>query len=150
MTTYSGVFTNAVYHFGIGEIDWASGQTNLYTLLLSARTAGMQTGWAHYSDVANQLAASGNYTLGGNVMAPANITNSSLTEQFGCANTAFTGSTFTAYWAVVQHTGATPTTATNALISYHDMGGAQQVINGTLTCQWGSGFVFTCAVAVEA
>jgi hypothetical protein len=149
VTTYSGVFTNAIYHFGIGEINWASGQTNIWAVLLSARTAAMQTGWAHYSDILNQLAASGNYSTGGNVMAPADITNSSLTEQFGAANTSFTASTFTASWAVVQH-GTTQTTATNALLSYHDMGGAQQVINGTLTCQWGSGFVFTNAVAIEA
>ena len=150
---HSGVFSGtgaasgAVYHFGVGEVNWTTGQTDLYCMLCS-NTAPTQT-WSHYSDVTNQLTAAGNYTLGGNVMAPSTVVIASLVGQYGAAATVFSASTFNAYYAIVQHI-TTATTATNALLSYHDLGGSQPVSNGTLTLNWGAAGVFTNTVATDA
>jgi hypothetical protein len=150
---HSGVFSGtgagngAIYHFGIGEINWTTGQTDIYCMLCNV-TAPTQT-WSHYSDVTDQLTAAGNYVLGGNALAPTTVVMSALVGQYGAAAEAFTASTFSAYYAIVQHT-TTSTTATNPLLSYHDLGGVQAVVNGTLTLNWGAAGVFTNTVAADA
>jgi hypothetical protein len=142
----SAVYDQAMFHFGTGEINWTTGQTDVYCLLCG--NTGPTKTHAHYSDVAGQLTATGNYTVGGNVMAPVTVALASNVAQFDAADTAWTAATFTAYFAIVNH--GTLAGATNALISYHDLGGAQAVVSGTLTLQWAATGVFTITVAAAA
>lgn len=149
--THSGVYSPAPGHFAIGEIDWANGQTNI-NVILFGNTAPTQAN-AHYTDLSGELTGgSGGYTSGGTAIAPDNTSLSSLQTRFkAAAATAYGGLTVNAYYAALQHCGATPTTATNALLSYHDLGGVQAVVSGTLTMTWNTTYgCFTNTVAADA
>jgi hypothetical protein len=148
--THSGVYSPAPGHFGIGEIDWALAQTNIYVILFG-NTAPTQAN-AHYGDLSGELTGgSGGYSSGGMAIAPANITLSSLETRFlANAATAYGGLTVNAYYAALQHI-ASATTSTNALLSYHDLGGVQAVVSGTLTMTWNvTHGCFTNTVAADA
>jgi hypothetical protein len=149
--THSGVYSPAPGHFGIGEIDWALGQTNIYVILFGNTTPTQAN--AHYTDLSGELSNGvGGYTAGGTAIAPANIVLNSLETRFMAnAATAYGGLTVNAYFAALQHTGALPTTSTNALLSYHDLGGVQAVVSGTLTMTWNATHgCFTNTVAADA
>ena len=148
--THSGVYSPAPGHFGIGEIDWALAQTDIF-VILCGNTAPTQAN-AHYTDLSGELAGgSGGYTSGGMAIAPANIVLNSLETRFMAnAATAYGGLTVNAYYALLQHT-TTPTTSTNPMLSYHDLGGVQAVVSGTLTMTWNSTHgCFTNTVAADA
>ena len=148
--THSGVYSPAPGHFAIGEIDWALAQTNIYVALLG-NTAPTQAN-AHYGDLSGELSNGvGGYTAGGMAIAPANTSLSSLETRFlANAATAYGGLTVNAYYALLHHT-ATPNTSTNALLSYHDLGGVQAVVSGTLTMTWNATHgCFTNTVAADA
>jgi hypothetical protein len=140
----SAVYDNAVVHFGIGEVNWTTGQTDIYATLCG-NTAPTKT-HAHYSDITGQLGSGSGYTTGGMVF-PSLVTAAlaSNVVQFDGGDCAWTASTFTAYFAITNH--GTLAGATNALLSYHDLGGAQSVVSGTLTLQWAATGVFTITVS---
>lgn len=144
MTSF--VYDNGIVHFGIGEVNWTLGQTDIYATLLTAQPTKT---WAHYSDLTGQVAAGGGYTTGGMVF-PSLVTAVMVSTvcQYDGGDCAFSGATFSAAFASVNH--GTLAGATNANLSAHDLGGTQTVTAGTLTLVWGGTGVFTITVAAAS
>lgn len=150
----SAVYDNAAVHFGIGEINWTAGQTDVFATLCTGTYSPNKNTHAHYSDLTNQLAASGNYTTGGNLVYSAGTTlvtaalaaNVCKFDSDDCTWANLTSSS-TFEYTCVNH-GALAT-AGNALITYHDMG-TQQVTAGTLTLTWNANGIFTITVTAAS
>ena len=142
----SAVYDNALYHFGIGEVNFTTASRLWATL--EGNTGPTKT-HAHYSDIAAQLTAVGNYVLGGDSCTPGTCTVASNVTQFDMPDAVWTAASFSAYFSIVDW-GATATTATNPLMSYHDLGGIQTVTNGTLTLTWAATGVFTLTSSAAA
>lgn len=145
----SAIYDQALYHFGIGEIAFAT--ASHIWIMLDSNTAPTKT-HAHYSDVSSvgpQLAASGNYVLGGTTDTLGTCTIVSNVCQFDAPDASWTSATFSAYYAISQH-GTAATTTTNALMSYHDLGGVQQVTAGTFTLVWAATGLFTLTSSAAA
>ena len=145
----NAVYDNAIPHFAIGEVTWNSGDTDI-RVCLGVNTSPTKTD-AHWSDIgADELAdATGGYTR--DTMSIGTLTTAhmvSTVTHFESTATAWTSATFTAYYASTCHGVAK--TATNPLISYHNLG-TQAVIAGTLTLTWAnaSGGVFTMTASAE-
>jgi hypothetical protein len=135
----SAVYDNALYHFGIGEVNFTTASRIWATL--EGNTGPTKT-HAHYSDIAAQLTATGNYVLGGATTTPGTCTVVSNVTQFDAPDAAWTAASFSAYFSIVDW-GSTATTAANPLMSYHDLGGVQTVTVGTLTLVWAATGIFT-------
>lgn len=139
----SAVYNNALYHFGIGEIAWVNPTTDIYCLL-TTNTAPTKT-HAHYSEVSGVEISGGNYVAGGEDLPIATTVHlDTSVAHFESGNTVWSGVSFTTYYAITQHT-TTPTTTTNPLITYHDLG-EQTVTSGTFTLQWATTGVFTITI----
>ena len=150
----TGVFDHAMGHFGIGEINWSTGQTDIFAMLQD-NTLPTKATYAHYSDVkaqpSPQLANGNGYTTGGLAIAPITADHNgggSTIVQFDAADLAIAGSTYSTYGTILNH--GVIATDTNALISYHQFGGVQTVVAGTLTIAWAATGCFTITVGAEA
>jgi hypothetical protein len=136
----SAIYDNCIQHIGIGEINWSTGQTDIYALLVD-NTPPVKT-HSHYSSVSGQLPTGNGYTLGGNVMAPTTVSIASNVAIFDSADVSWINASFTSYYAIVYHNVGTP-----PLISYHDFGGAKTVTSGRLTVEWAYDGVFHMTIA---
>ena len=133
----------------IGEVTWNAADSDI-RVILNGNVAPTKTD-AHWSDVStDELAdATGNYTQC--TMAIGTLTTAhvvSTVTHFESTATAWSGATFTAYYASTCHGAAK--TAANPLLSYHNLG-TQAVVAGTLTLTWAnaSGGVFTMTASAE-
>lgn len=152
----SAVYDNAALHFGIGEINWTTAQTDILSCLLKTTGTPTKTD-AHWSDIgSDELAdATGGYTQctkSIEIKTPNLVSN---VAYFGVvSNTAWTAATFTTRWQAACHGAAK--TATNPMIVYHDFGSDQAVVSGTLTLDWSGtenttdSKVFTITITAEA
>ena len=93
--------------------------------------------WADVS--ANEVTGSG-YTISGGALDGKGVTQAATTK-FDATDEAWTGSTLTAYHAVIWDN----TVATDDLICSFDLGGAQTVTSGTFTIQWNANGIITLA-----
>lgn len=133
----------------IGEVTWNSGDSDI-RVVLNVNQAPTKTD-AHYSDIAEDevTEASAGYTRGDMVIGTLTTAHMvSTVTHFESTASAWTGATFTAYYASVMH-GASAT-AGDPLLSYHNLG-TQAVVAGTLTLTWAtaSGGVFTMTASAE-
>lgn len=95
----------------------------------------------YWSDVsANELAESGNYTAGGEILSGQAITKAATTK-FDAEDTVWSNATFTAYHAVVYDA------TTGELIASIDFGEAKIVASAPFTIQWNSSGIVTIAEA---
>ncbi len=98
-------------------------------------------GWSSVS--ANELAATGGYTAGGNTLASPTVIVASDKGVFDAADSSWTTATFTAYHAVIYND--TPTSPADPLIASIDFGGAKTVSNGTFTIQFHANGILSIA-----
>ena len=145
----NAVYDNAITHFAIGEVTWNSGDADIY-VILNVNSAPTKTD-AHWSDVGEDevLEAAAGYDRCTKVIGTLTTAHMvSTVTHFESTATAWTGATFTAYYASTCH-GAVQTNA-NPLLSYHNLG-TQAVVAGTLTLTWAtaSGGVFTMTASTE-
>jgi len=90
---------------------------------------------------ANEVAGTG-YTAGGKALTGVTVNYASDTLTLNADDVSWTGSTITAYYAVVYD--ATPgSAATNPLISYVNFGGPESDTNGTFQITWAAGGIAT-------
>ena len=99
------------------------------------------------SDVTNEITGTG-YTAGGATLGSVTVgyTAGTNTLKFDAADSAWSGSTLTARYAVVYD--ATPgTDATRPLICYGDFGADVSTTSGTFTVTWDSAGIATLTAA---
>lgn len=146
----SAVFDNAMIAFGTAVVNWTTDVNDIWCGLGGSGfgAAVSKSGWDTYSDLTNEMTGTG-YEAGGTELDVITVALNSNVAQFDSQNTSWTSATFTAYYAYTDH-GATKTTSGNPLISYHDLGGAQAVVAGTLTLQWASSGVFNITITAAA
>lgn len=150
----SAVFDHVIEHAftDTGDINWTTAQVLQWVGLGATGFAAAvnKNTWSHYSDITNQVASGNGYTTGGEQLvvgtAAAGATN---VCKFPATDTAWTASTFDAYDAFT-HSGATRTTSTGVLITYHGLGGVQSVVAGTLTLEWHADGVWKVTISDAA
>lgn len=91
-----------------------------------------------YSDT-NELPTAGGYTQGGAALAGKSVTEGATTK-WDANDRAWTGATFTAYFAQLYDASAS-----DNVIALIDFGGAQAVVSGTFTIQWNANGIITLA-----
>ena len=145
----NAVYDNAIKHFVIGEVTWLAADTDI-RVVLNVNAAPTKTD-EHWGDVGEDevTEASAGYdraTMQIGTLATAHMV--STVTHFESSATAWTGATFTAYYASTFHGAAQ--TAADPLLSYHNLG-TQAVVAGTLTLTWAnaSGGVFTMTASAE-
>ena len=90
---------------------------------------------------ANELAATGGYSTGGNTLGSKEVTQAATTK-WDAADTEWTSATFTAYNAVIYDTSVS-----DNLIATIGFGGAQIVSAGTFKIQFDTEGIITLATA---
>lgn len=127
------------------EIDW---DTDVIKVMLTTSTyVPNQDTHQYKSSVTNEITGTG-YTAGGATLASVTATYTAATNilALDAADTAWTGATFTARYAVVYD--STPATdATRPLICWIDFGADQSVSAGTFTITWAAGGIVTITVS---
>ena len=128
-----------------GEINWLSNALKVM-LCTSAYTPDQDT-HQNKSSVTNEASGTG-YTAGGAALATptVNYTAGTNTLVLDAADTAWTGSTITARYAVIYN--STPgTDATRPLIAYVDFGADVSTTAGTFTITWDAAGLVTLTAA---
>lgn len=128
-----------------GEINWLSNALKVM-LCTSAYTPDQDT-HQYKSSVTNEASGTG-YTAGGALLATptVNYTAGTNTLVLDAADTAWTGSTITARYAVIYN--STPgTDATRPLIAYVDFGADVSTTAGTFTITWDAAGLVTLTAA---
>lgn len=87
---------------------------------------------------ANEIAATGNYTVGGETLANLSVTGG-ITTMWNADDVAWTTATFNASYCVLHDT----TAANSGLIACIDFGGIKAVSAGTFTIQWNAAGIMT-------
>jgi hypothetical protein len=131
----SAIYDNCMQHIGIGEIQWVTGNTNIYSALIGDAPP-VKTD-SHYSSIIGELGSGNGYTSGGNPMAPTTVSIASNVAVFDSENVSWLGASLTAYYAIVYQNAGTP-----PLISYHDFRGPKTVTSGRFTVEWAYDGVF--------
>jgi len=122
-----------------GDVDLDTGGDTLKCALLDDSHSFSANG-AVWGDVsANELANGNGYTTGGATLANQSVTEAATTK-FDADDTAWTGSTFSAYHAVIYDV-----TNTSSLICSIDFSGEQSVVSGTFTIEWSANGIITLA-----
>ena len=166
MTTYaSAVFDNAIINAfapaaGANQAKWPTSSSVVFCVLGSTAVDTNKTTYATYNDIKYSTweinTVSTGYTLGGGVMSTtAAALTSSVAKFIASAATVFSGTgTITTKGAATQYAASSSTTATNPLMSYHDLTGgtgtAQTAVAGSLTLNWAVGGVFTITISAQA
>lgn len=130
------VYGLAQKHFASGDIVWAT-DTVKVALLTSTYVPNQDT-HEFYSDLTNELAASGNYTTGGASLASKAIsydtaTNNEILDAADLTFTALTPSAAFRYAVVYKSTG---TGTTSPLICWVDFGADQNPGGSDFTLTW--------------
>ena len=168
MTTYaSAVFDNAIINAfnpaaGANQAKWATQSASapcVFCVLGNAAVDTNKTAYATYNDIKYSTweinTVSTGYTLGGGAMSTTGAALSSSVAKFvAAAATVFSGTgTITVKTAITQYAAATSTTATNPIMSYHDLtsasGTSQTAVAGSLTLNWAVGGVFTITISAQ-
>lgn len=132
----SGIYNRFKANLMNKEVDLEADTIKVALMNNSHAFTATNTVWANVS--ANEMTGSGYTTLGATLAGKA-VTEAATTI-WDATDAAWTGSTFTAYHAVVYDT-----TATSNLICSFDLGGAQTVSSGTFTIQWNASGIITLA-----
>jgi hypothetical protein len=114
-------------------------------MLTTSTNSISQTADTVKADVTNELAATGGYTAGGEILGSKTYAASSLTTTFDAADTSWTSATFSTDQAHIYDD--TPTTPADPLMSYIDFGATQTVSAGTFTLQYNASGIVAVAVA---
>lgn len=90
-------------------------------------------------DLTNELAATGNYSTGGEVLTTKAVTQAATTD-WDADDTVWSSATFTARYGIIVDI-----TATNNLVALIDFGTDKTVTAGTFTIQWHTDGIITLA-----
>ena len=136
MAVTTKIYGLAQKHFASGDIVWAT-DTVKVALATSTYTPNQDT-HEFFSDITNELAASGNYTAGGASLASKAIsydtaTNNEILDAADLTFTALTPSAAFRYAIVYKSTG---TSTTSELIAYIDFGADQNPAGSDFTLSW--------------
>jgi hypothetical protein len=120
--------------WGSAPVNW-TGDTIKVALTTSSYTPNQDT-HEFFSDVTNELAATGGYLAGGASLGTKtlNYASASNEAQLLAANTSWSSASFTTRNAIIYK--STGTNSTSLLMGYVQFGGDQTVSSGTFTIQW--------------
>jgi hypothetical protein len=128
--------------YGLGvSSQWGSAPVNFASdtikvaLTTSSYTPNQDT-HNFFSDVTNELAASGGYSTGGVTLGTKNVgyDTASNEARLTAANSSWSSASFTTRNAIIYK--STGTNSTSLLMGYVQFGGDQTVSSGTFTIQW--------------
>jgi hypothetical protein len=136
----SFVYNKAKESFGKGELAWTT-DTFKVSLHTSTYTPNQDT-HQFYSDLTNEITASGSYSTGGATLASLAVSVDTTNDraEFDAADVAITGFTNVFRYAVVYK--STGVSATSRLIALIDFGSDVTVTNSTYTLTWNADGVF--------
>lgn len=142
------VYGNAQGHFTNGAIDWDT-DTIKVSLHTSTYVPAQDTDDFH-NDATNELAASGNYTAGGNTLANCTRTYTGATNVLkldadDVTFTALTPSAAFRYGVIYKDRGGASTA--DELIAYIDFGADQNPGGNDFVISWNAGGVITLTAA---
>ena len=125
-------------------IDFDDAGTSVKVALCTSTYTPNQDTHDFFNDVTNELAASGNYTAGGNAVGSKTVTqddtnNGATFDGADVAWTALTPSAAFRYGILYKDTG---TASTSALIAYLDFGADQNPAGNNFTIQWHADGIF--------
>lgn len=136
----SGIYSNFKYNCFAGRQDLeADSPSDVIKVALMDTNHSFNAAhnvWGQVS--ANELAAAGNYTTGGNILTDQTITKAALTK-FDGDDVLWPDASFTAYHAVIYNS------TTGDLIASIDFGGAQSPAGALFTIQWNASGIMTLA-----
>jgi hypothetical protein len=134
----SGIYNRFKANLMNKEVDLEADTIKVALLDTDHTFTATNTVWSDISS--NDLTTAGTgYTAGGATLSGKAVTEGATTK-WDAVDVQWTGSTFTAYHAVVYDT-----TVSNNLIASYDFGGAQTVTSGTFTIQWSTDGLITLA-----
>jgi hypothetical protein len=134
-------FDLGVKHLLKGDLNFTTGQTDLYVMLMGSGytfTKATQEFLSTTGVRTNEITGDG-YTEDGEMITiassqPERVQDTDWFIRVDGADVSWTTASFTAYGALLyKNTG---TDSTSILIAYQDFGGAKTVTNGTFTLQW--------------
>ena len=150
MTDTSAMFDNAMVKMGSGLTTWVTGQHATKWVLLGDSTCLTDCGtnkatWSTFADITTDTheishATYASYITGG--MNPTSIATGALATSvayYDLADCSWTAATMAGVrCGLIKGDGATITTATTPLLTYHAFGADQSVTSGTFTIVWAS------------
>ena len=153
----SAVFDYASVAMMTGLVDIQENNTSTFCVLGQPEGEPAKATWAIYNDIAwaesslFEIAAVDGYALGGSGVATVvpTVTGAVVGLKTSAPLVFTTNATITAEYAIIQYAESSPTTTTNPLLCYVDIG-AQSVTNGTLTLTWAAAGIFTQTIAAAA
>lgn len=137
----SGVYNQFKTEIMNKEIDLVADDIKVALLDNSHSFTQTAVGWAASSTNANELAATGGYSAGGESLGTKVVSQESTHGKYTAANVSWTSATFSAYHAVIYDD--TPASPAKPLICSIDFSGIQSVSSGTFTIQWAAGGIIT-------
>jgi len=123
----SGIYTCFITDLGDASVNW---ETDTIKVCLLRANHTFSASHTTYTDIfANELAGTGNYTVGGAELGAKDMYSGST--KLDAADASWASATFTAYHAVLYDV-----TNSNSLICSIDFGQAQPVTSTTFTIRW--------------
>ncbi len=140
------MYSNFPYNLLLDKHGDFTGETTLKCLLCTSTYTPNQDTHNFHDDITNEVAATGNYSTGGEIMTTTNPTVSGRVTTFDTADTTWSASTITARYAVIyDYTGGS--SATNPLVCHIDFGENKSSENGTFQLTYNGSGIFTITVA---
>ena len=138
----SGVYDRFKYNLfrGLADVGGGSGAHQIYVMLLTNAHVFVAANNTYASISQNEVAATGGYTTGGQILTGVTVTQNDGSTQavFAGSNTTWAASTITAAFAVIYD----HTLISKDLIGCFDFGGNQSSSSGNFTINWnGSGII---------
>lgn len=126
-----------------GSIDLVNDTINI-ALCTSSYTPNIDS-HAFFSDITNEVSASGTYSAGGFTLGTKSVTQDNTNNEgvFDAADSSVTSATITARYAIIYK--STGTAGTSPLIAYIDFGENKTSSSGTFGITWNSAGIINVA-----